>query len=330
MTRWGLALVLWAAASTPAEAQGYLVVITGIGGDPHTGRTFHQWASALAAAAPRLGLPDSHVIYLGDDPTLDPGRIAARSTKANVEVALRGVAGRVRAGDQVVVVLIGHGSERQGEPRFNLPGPDITAAEFAALLSTLPTERVAFVNTTSASGGFLPVLSAPGRAVVTATKSGFERNQTRFPQYFVDAVTGDGADTDKDARVSLLEAFIYARREVARAYETEDRLLTEHAMLDDNGDGEGSAEPGREAADGALAGTILLAGAQPAAAATHDPELERLYGKRADLERRLAALRQRKAELAPDEYERQLEELLVELAMTGRAIRAREAKGREP
>jgi hypothetical protein len=88
------------------------------------------------------------------------------------------------------------------------------------------------VNTASASGDFVPVLSGPNRVLVTATKTGFERNETIFGEFFVDAFASDGADTDKDNRVSVLEAFTYARREVTRRYEDSNRLLTEHALLE--------------------------------------------------------------------------------------------------
>lgn len=324
----GLALLVALLAGSAATAQQeYLVVVAGLGGDEPSRRSFHDWAMALVRAAPQLGVPDSHVVYLGEDPARDPARMAARSTKHNVEETLRTLARRLGPSDQVIVVLIGHGTEREGEPQFNLPGPDLTARDLAALLDALPAERVAVVNTASASGAFLPVLSAPGRVIVTATKSGFERNQTQFPRYLVEALTGGGADTDKDGRVSLLEAFDYARREVARAYEADGRLLTEHALLDDNGDGEGSAAPGADAADGALARTIVFGG--PAAVTTGDPVLAQLYREKADLERRIAALRQRKEAMPREAYERQLEELLVGLAMNGRAIREREGRGRE-
>ena len=60
---------------------------------------------------------------------------------------------------------------RGGEARFNIPGPDMGPTDFDALLERLGGRLVALVNTTSASGPFLPVLSGPERAVITATRS---------------------------------------------------------------------------------------------------------------------------------------------------------------
>ena len=42
------------------------------------------------------------------------------------------------------------------------------------------------------------------------------------------------ADADKDGRVSVFEAFDYARKETARSYDTAKKIMTEHAMLSDS------------------------------------------------------------------------------------------------
>jgi len=120
-------------------------------------------------------------------------------------------------------------------------------------------QRVAFVNTASASGGFVPALAGRDRVVITATKTDGERNQTRFGEFFVRALTGEDADLDKDSRVSLLEAFLWARRRVVESYEKQGQILTEHAVLDDDGNGKGSDTPGQPGTDGAVARTVFLA-----------------------------------------------------------------------
>ena len=78
---------------------------------------------------------------------------------------------------------------------------------------------------------------------MTATRSGAEHFTTLFGGFFIDALTSEAADADKNKRVSVLEAFKFAKTEVARAYEREGLLATEHALLDDDGDKEGSADP---------------------------------------------------------------------------------------
>src|SRR5262249_14963401 len=138
--------------------------------------------------------------------------------------------------DAVYVILIGHGSYDGKSAKFNLPGPDISAADFNAQFRKLPTKQVVFVDTTSASGPFVNDLTAPGRVIITATRNGAENFSTLFGGYFVDALTGEEADADKNRRVSMLEAFQFAKAAVQRAYEKEGLLSTEHARLDDNGD----------------------------------------------------------------------------------------------
>ncbi len=318
----GLALLL---AASPAQAQdSHLIVISGLSGEPRYADRFHEWAVSLTdAALERWGLPRSNVIYLAEKVERDPERIAARSTRENVQRTLAELAERAGPADRVFIILIGHGSTLDGVARFNLPGPDMSAADFAASLEALPNRSLVFVNAASASGDFIPALSGADRTVITATKSGYERNETIFAGYFVEAFVEDGADIDKDGRVSVLEAFNYARREVARAYEGEGLLLTEHALLDDDGDGQGTGEPGADTSDGRLAsGLFLGAGVElTASESTSDPRLAALYRERQELESRVAALRGRKAELGAEQYEAQLEALLVELALKTRAIR---------
>jgi hypothetical protein len=313
---------------TPLVGQTVLVVITGIGGEDRYDERFHTWAATLMdAATDRYGIPDSNVVYLAADPERDPARATARSTKENVQTTLSRLAGTTPDGGLVFIVVIGHGSYRNGVSKLNLPGPDMTAAEFAVALDAFGDRPIVFANLSSASGEFVKTLSAPNRTIITATKSGMERNQSVFGQFFVAAFVGDEADANNDERLSVLEAFIYARSEVSRAYDEDQLLLSEHAMLDDNGDGTGSAEPGLDAEDGTLAATFLLSGASRATiagATSDDPELARLYAAKGGFEQAIADLRRRKASLEKTEYENQLEALLINLAVTNRAIRERE------
>lgn len=327
-----LACVVWAAAPLPAQ-ESHALVVAGLGGAEPYRQSFLDWAVELQTAlVHRHGLAEGNVIVLAETPEASPA-ISDRSTRANVMKALGEIAQRAGPRDRLLVVLIGHGTTAGGETRFNLPGPDLTPGDFAAGLAAFPTQTLALVHTGSGSGAFVAPLSGPNRIIVAATRTGRELNATEFPRFFVEAVTGEGADLDKDRRVSLLEAFEYANLEVARFYDTEGELLTEHAVLDDNGDGEGSRRPIRDGDDGPLAATFHFASGAAAAAGglapeTDDPVLAQLYQDRLDIHRRLDALRGRRDEMRPSAYEDALEELLVELALKNREIRAREAGGR--
>ncbi len=305
----------------------HILIVSGIGGQQQYSDAFHSWGvSMVDAARDRLKLPPENINYLAERPDRDPERIQGRSTKENVERALAELAQRAGPTDRVFILLIGHGSVNGEESRFNLPGPDITAAQFAEHLARFATQTVVLANTSSASGEFVSVLSGPNRVILTATKTGFERNETIFGQFFVEAFAEDGADVDKDERISVLEAFNYARLQVARTYEADKRLLTEHAVLDDNADGEGSTEPDPDASDGALARGLFLdrLGTVAAGPAGGDSVLVVLYNEKREIETQIQTLRNVKDQIEEEDYEAQLEELLVRLALKNREVRARE------
>lgn len=322
-----LTSVIGAQSPTPRT---HLVIVSGVGGQrEYSDRFYKLGATMREAALGRLGLGDGDVTFLAEDPARDP-HITLASTRANLTKTFAELTGRARAGDQVVVLLIGHGSGDGAEPRFNLPGPDVTAKELGAMLDGLGAARVAVIDASSASGDFLGALSRKDRVVITATRSGLEHNETMFARHFVDAFARDGADADKDGRVSLLEAFVYAKREVAREYEADNRLLTEHAQLDDDGDGKGSLELDARSSDGRLARTIFLGGGSASAVASSDPRLQALAAARDAIAARVDSLRRRKASMDSTVYERDLEALLVDLARATQALRAAESAGRKP
>jgi len=316
----------------PARVQGqtHLLIVSGLGGDAKFADAFKTLGLALSTAAhQRYGLPDSEIVLLAEDTAKGGGRIAARSTKEEIERTLERFRARAGASDQLVIVLIGHGSPEGADSKISLPGPDMTAADFAKDLAKWPTQRVAFVNATSASGDFLPVLSAPNRVVITATKSSFERNESVFAAHFVEALTKDGADTDKDGRISLLEAFQYATAETKRAYEQDSKLQTEHAQLDDDGDHKGSPEPDGKT-EGLLARRFFLdtpgAVAKAGGGSPGDVQLAALYKDKSNLEERIDALKKKKTSMTEDAYDDALEDLLVQLARKSLSIRQLEGR----
>ena len=321
----GAALV-WCGLWSPAFAQStHLAVIVGLAGEAEHGELFNKWAASLVdAATTRYGIPRQQVHYLTEKPDADPKRATGRSTKDEIGKAFDRLAGG-GADDVVFVVLIGHGTFSNNTAKFNLPGPDISAAEFDPLLRKLAPRRVVFVNTASASGPFIEALSGPGRTIVTATRSGRESFATIFGGYFVDALVADTADTDKNKRVSVLEAFEYARREVATAYERQGIILTEHALLDDTGDKQGTDKPAPDGKEGRVA-AILALGTGQADALPADPKLRGLYEERRALERRVESLRLMKDSMDPQRYAADLEKVVTELALKSRQIREAEGK----
>ena len=197
--------------------------------------------------------------------------------------------------------------------------------DFDTLLKKLPTKQIVFVNTASSSAPFVETLSGPGRTIVSATRSGAEHYTTLFGGYFVDALNSPNADADKNKRVSVLEAFQFAKAEVARAYEREGLLATEHPMLDDDGDKKGSADPSPTGADGKVAAVLSLGDASEDGLPS-DPKLRALHLERREMERRVEALRLLKDSMDPARYTSELEKLVTAIALKTREIRAAEGQ----
>jgi hypothetical protein len=314
----GVSMLVCMAFARPAAAQTVrLLVIAGVGGDDEHDKKFHKWASTFIEAAKKHdGLPDANITYLGDKPALDPKTISGRSTKENVEKAIAKIAAEGKPNDEAFILLIGHGSFDGRAAAFNLPGPDLSAADWAALLGKLSAQRVAFVNTSSSSGAFLPTVAGPGRTIVTATKTGGERNETIFGEFFAQAFADESADSDRNGSISVSEAFDYANAKVAKAFEQAGTLRTEHATLDDGTEGKLAATMYLTARPGSLAAKVD----------TSDPEMSRLVADVDAVNRQIADLKVKKGVLPDAQYDAEMEKLLTDLARKTQAVRALEAK----
>ena len=287
----------------------YLVVIAGVSGEARIGTEWHGMTRALASAATqRFGIASSRVVVLEQDSTRDAGRIQGRSTKASIERVLGGLARTLTVADRLVVIVFAHGSSLGGETRVNLPGPDMSPSDFARVLAPATAPMIAFIQTGSASGEFAGALEGPRRIVITATRSAREQNETLFPGPFVRALTTDAGDVDKDGRVSLLEAFTYAQREVEQIFTKGSLLATEHPQLSDG-------------ADGGRARTFYLAAAGNPASVASNPVSAAALTARAEVQARIDVLRARRSTMSEDAYLEALEPLIVELAERTRALR---------
>jgi hypothetical protein len=299
------------------------VIVSGLGGEAKYSTEFGVEAIGLATALhDRFGIPDSNIVWFGEDSVSHAPHFRGQSTKANVEKAIMAMAANAEPASQFVLVLIGHGAGEGADTRISIPGPDLDAADVARLLAAFPTQRVAFINLTSASGDMIPVVAGDNRVIITATKTAFERNESHFGQYFVDAFAKDGADADKDGRVSLLEAFRYAALETKRFYDNASLMQTEHPQLADGGAKEGTGDPTGRAGDGALARRFFMdAGKGATLAAANDPKLSALYGEQYALQEQIDQIRAKQGQMTADAYDSTLEPLLIALARKSKEIR---------
>jgi hypothetical protein len=322
-------LLLLVALASPVAAQTRALVITGLGAEPKYQQQFRSLGARLTTAlSTKYGIPAANIAWLGEDSTNASPMYRGRSTSQNIMREIDAIGAATKPSEQVLIILIGHGSGQGEDSKINIPGPDISAREFNAALSRFAAQRVAFLDLTTASGDALGLVSAPNRIVITATKSAYERNESQFARFFVDALDKDGAaDVDKDGRVSLLEAYRYAAQETRKSYQSDERLLTEHAQLDDDGNGKGTDLPdGRSAGDGLLSRRFFLDAGSSSRQASSDPRLNKLYADKFVIEDQIDALKQRKAAMKEDAYYAELEPLLVSLAKLAREIRQVEGR----
>jgi len=304
-------LLLFATAASAqqkrADPNKFALIIDGAGGDPAYAKQFEEWTAELKSAlSDRYGFGDQQTTVL------------PHATAEDVKRTFGQLKSQLDTNNVLFVFLIGHGSFDGKESKFNLVGPDLAASDYNALLSALPTRRMVVFNMSSASGEFVKSLSAKGRIVITATRNGQESNATRFTGFFIAALNANDADTDQDGHISVLEAFVYANRLTADFYTRAGRLATEHALLEDNGDGVGHEKA--EAGEGLLARATYLDSLSIDEAAAN-AATGRLMKERTRLEGEIEQLIARKQNMLVNEYEATLERLFIELAKVNRSIK---------
>ena len=181
----GVASLTGSAFATSARD---MVIVVGAEGEPPYKTIFRKeaasWSDAASAAGMNVRTIDS----------ASPSLAKLRDT----------LAGLPKAGGDLWLVLIGHGTFDGRNAKFNLPGDDLSATDLADWLKPFH-RRLVVLNLFSASGAFLPVLSGNNRIVLTATRSGAERNYSRFGEKIAESLDNPDADLDADGRVSLAE-----------------------------------------------------------------------------------------------------------------------------
>ena len=289
-------------AALPMRASVYYVTVAGLGGEPDYEQRFTATAKDLDKVFKDSG--GAHVYTLTGN----------QATRARLTETMAAVAREAKPEDDFVLTLIGHGSFDGVEYKFNLVGPDVSAAELASMCDKVPARRQLVVNTTSASGGSVAALERAGRGVIAATKTGTEKNATVFARYWLEALQDPTADVDKSESISAMEAFQYADRKTTGFYESQKRLATEHAVFEDTGRGEAVRVGAVQGKEGALLSSMTVLRIGASQAAMNDPAKRDLLTKKEELEQKIDALKYQKAAMDPADYKKQLTEALLQLA----------------
>jgi hypothetical protein len=275
-----------------------------------------EWRNMLRGAlVDRYGFPADNVRVFVDETV----KTAEQGTAQNVRASMTALRKQLTRDDVLLIVLLGHGTYDGDAAKFNLVGPDLTAADWSTLLNGVAA-RIVIVNTTEASFPFLEKLSGPNRVVITATDSAAQKYATVFPDYFAKAMQAASSDLDRNGRTSIFEVLEATSLAVKQHYEQRGQLTTERAVFDDNGDGIGreAAAPGP---DGALARVLYLDAESPAIA--NNPELAALVRRQRELEAEAEALKLKKGTMPQPQWEAEYEKLMLELAKVSREIKTK-------
>jgi hypothetical protein len=300
--------------AVPAFADSSALILRGVAGDEEHELKFEKAAAGTSKAlVDKFGFSTDHVIVLTDKKT----------AKAEIDKAFATLKGQLKPSDTFFLFFIGHGSGDDGNYKFNISGPDYTADDYNKLIATLNVGRIVIIAGTPASGAALDKFAGKNRVVVTATRSGQEGNDVVFYDYFLEALTSPAADEDKDNKISVWEAFKYAVSATERFYKGEGRLATEHPMISDNGTEKTDLKE-KDAKKEAplLARSTSFVVDRPLVSS--NPRVQALLNQRKEIEDKVDALRINKNSLPAAEYDKQLDELLVQLALKNQEIRQQE------
>jgi hypothetical protein len=226
------------------------LLVCGLAGDAPHRELFAETLDKLYGGLTRHhGFAAESVVVLWSDEVSEsnnPAVAASRgpATKEAIAQAAAELTVATQLDDALWVFVLGHSHYDGRYSWLNIPGDDIHQLDFAKLFAGVRCREQVFFLTQSSSGFYLKPLSLPGRVVVTATEPDLEVNETLFPHKLAEALADERPfaelDLDRDGRLSLLDIYLWTARETAQEYAAGELLATEHAQLDDNGDGRGS------------------------------------------------------------------------------------------
>lgn len=299
------AAALGALLPVQASAALYVTIVQGLGGMPEYDSRFTEQREQVLAASESMTGEDKITVLSGKEATRDAllDHFAETAEKMTEE-------------DRLLIYLIGHGSFDDEQHKFNIPGPDITTEDLRRVLDELPGSNHLVVSTASTSGSLLEPLEDDSRVVVTATRSGSERNATEFGAFFAEALASEEADTNKNGSISVQEAFDYANRHVEDFFESSGKLATEHPQL------RGEAAPRLNIAR-------LMA---PTPAEADDPEIVQLLQRREEIDAEIEELQLNRNNYSSAEYTQRLRDLVLESATVTEQIQTlgEEGEGEQP
>ncbi len=284
--------VALSALSFNAQAALYVTIVQGLGGEPAFEENFHEQSQTIAEASASLTDSENITLFSGTD-----------ATRENLLAHFSELSVGMNEDDRAAIYLIGHGSFDGEEYKFNIPGLDITTDDILGIMNAFHGQNHFLLNTSSTSGALLEPLQNENRILVTATRNGNEKNATFFGKYFVEALSSEDADLNKNNSISIEEAFSYAQRQVEEYFESQGQLATEHAEIS----GDGAAQ-------------FTLARINPVVISSENPRIAELQEQSLEVDRQIESLQLRRGEMSNAEYIEQLQALILQSARINEEI----------
>ena len=201
------------------------MLIAGVSGDEDQAAIYSKevqgWQKLLAAAE----IPEDQVEVI-QQPTQRP--VEGPSVRDQIRARFAALNQTLTAEDDLIVVLIGYGTTRNGQYQFQIRGPRLTDKDLADGLNGNANSY--FLIATGPGGGPLTrTLAGDRRVILSATAEETEINQTQFGRYWLEAALAHPA-------APLTEILASAEEKVADYYKSKSLARTEHATLSIGGD----------------------------------------------------------------------------------------------
>ena len=264
-------------------AEDYALILGGVGGEKSFYDEFWRATSRMHdLLTAEYGYSPENITFLFEDDGESPGLVDEKSTKANVQRAFSEIAQKIQSTDRFVLFAIGHATKTGRGLKFNLPGRDVSDADYAEGINQISAGQMILIFGFPYSARLVLQVSKTGRTIITSCSPREGYMRSGFGNIFIDAFSDGPTDTDGDDAISLLEAFLYTQDRVNVWYENDGSVQSEHPHLDDNGDGIPSRKELPADGEGLLAqrtffgkrrSPLILATARPDSASPESNEM---------------------------------------------------------
>ena len=244
----------------PVDNKTYALVVSGISKDPQEKLDKSKIVSVLQKFLlnnPEITAQTLTVLAADDSPANNTSGV---STAENIQKAIKTIATAIKPGERFIFYYVGQANVVSEQLRFNLPGTDITQEQLAQWINGLKDSSMLVVLDCPGAALAAKAMSGSGR-VILCSCTAEQRYSTRFSEHFIPALADIKTDTNSDGKISVLEAFTAASRQIDDWYRQKKLLTTETPVLEDNADGRPSKQPWRyklDATDGLAASEFFL------------------------------------------------------------------------